>query len=51
LDADGKPGTLVSHNTWTFDPTETRDVFGALKEPVKVVQTVVNQNYAPPMRG
>jgi hypothetical protein len=36
---------------WHIDPTGERDVFGALKEPVQVVQTSITQNYAPPMQG
>jgi hypothetical protein len=38
-------------DNWHLDPSDKRDVFGALVEPVKVVQTIINQNYAPPMRG
>jgi hypothetical protein len=41
----------TTFDNWYIDPTGERDVFGSLKEPVQVTQTVVHQHYAPPIRG
>jgi hypothetical protein len=50
LDDDGQPLPTRDIENWYFDPTGQRDVFGSLKEPVRVTQTSITQHYAPPMQ-